>query len=137
MYALAMLSARFLRRAGAAVLWVHAGRALEFALLRRLAAPTSTPMLVMIGPWIALQKAEQTAWTGVAKSIDNPFPAPPLVIGRCRSAGTGCLFCVLYALSEITYWSYKKQNSARHASGHFRIAIRRADGHPRSGHPHP
>ena len=31
-------------------------------------------MLVMIGAWIALQNAEQLAWSGVAKSIDTPFP---------------------------------------------------------------
>jgi branched-chain amino acid transport system permease protein len=36
---------------------------------------------VMIGAWIALQNAEQLAWTGVAKSIDTPFPAAPLVLG--------------------------------------------------------
>ena len=32
-------------------------------------------MLVMIGAWIALQNAEQLAWSGVAKSIDTPFPS--------------------------------------------------------------
>ena len=58
------------------------GGALEYVLLRRLrGADIDTTMLVMIGAWIALQNAEQLAWTGVAKSISNPFPAAPLVIG--------------------------------------------------------
>src|SRR5216110_1651032 len=48
-------------------------------LLRRLrGADIDTTMLVMIGAWIALQNAEQLAWTGVAKSISTPFPAAPL-----------------------------------------------------------
>jgi branched-chain amino acid transport system permease protein len=38
-------------------------------------------MLVMIGAWIMLQNMEQFAWTGVAHSIANPFPADPIVIG--------------------------------------------------------
>jgi hypothetical protein len=42
-------------------------------LLRRLrGADIDTTMLVMIGAWIALQNAEQLAWSGVAKSISNP-----------------------------------------------------------------
>ena len=51
------------------------GALLELVLLRRLrGADIDTTMLVMIGAWIALQNAEQLAWTGVAKSIDNPVP---------------------------------------------------------------
>src|SRR5262245_65353314 len=66
----------------AVVLGVALGAAIEFALLRKLrGADIDTTMLVMIGAWIALQNAEQLVWTGVAKSIDSPFPAAPLVIG--------------------------------------------------------
>ena len=63
-------------------LGVALGGIIEITLLRRLrGADIDTTMLVMIGAWIALQNTEQLIWTGVAKSIDNPFPAAPLVIG--------------------------------------------------------
>jgi len=66
----------------AVLLGIALGAALEFLLLRRLrGADIDTTMLVMIGAWIALQNAEQLLWSGVAKSIDSPFPAAPLVIG--------------------------------------------------------
>src|SRR5262249_37823587 len=66
----------------AVVLGVALGAAIEFLLLRRLrGADIDTTMLVMIGGWIALQNGEQLLWSGVAKSIDSPFPASPLVIG--------------------------------------------------------
>jgi branched-chain amino acid transport system permease protein len=66
----------------AIVLGVLLGALLELVLLSRLrSADIDTTMLVMIGAWIALQNAEQLAWTGVAVSIDNPFPAAPLVLG--------------------------------------------------------
>jgi len=66
----------------AIVLGVLLGALLELVLLSRLrAADIDTTMLVMIGAWIALQNAEQLAWTGVAVSINNPFPAAPLVLG--------------------------------------------------------
>jgi branched-chain amino acid transport system permease protein len=58
------------------------GAAIEMLLLSRLrGADIDTTMLVMIGAWIALQNTEQLVWTGVALSINNPFPAEPLVIG--------------------------------------------------------
>jgi branched-chain amino acid transport system permease protein len=58
------------------------GALIEIALLRRLrGADIDTTMLVMIGAWIALQNGEQLAWSGVAKSIDTPFPVAPLVLG--------------------------------------------------------
>jgi branched-chain amino acid transport system permease protein len=61
-------------------------------------------MLVMIGAWIALQNAEQLAWTGVAKSIDNPFPAAPLVIGPVSVAWNRVfVFAVALALIAATY----------------------------------
>jgi branched-chain amino acid transport system permease protein len=58
------------------------GAVIELLLLRRLrGADIDTTMLVMIGAWIALQNSEQLYWSGVAKSIDTPFPAAPLVLG--------------------------------------------------------
>jgi branched-chain amino acid transport system permease protein len=81
------------------------GAALELLLLRRLrGADIDTTMLVMIGAWIALQNAEQLAWTGVAKSIDSPFPAAPLVIGPVSVAWNRVfVFFVAIALIALTY----------------------------------
>jgi len=71
----------------AIVLGVALGAIIELTLLRKLrGADIDTTMLVMIGAWIALQNGEQLLWTGVAKSIDNPFPAAPLVIGAVSVA---------------------------------------------------
>jgi len=84
MYMLVMLTGAnfFMALVLAVVLGAALGAALEFVLLRKLrGADIDTTMLVMIGAWIALQNAEQLAWTGVAQSIDNPFPSAPLVIG--------------------------------------------------------
>jgi branched-chain amino acid transport system permease protein len=73
--------------------------------LRRLrSADIDTTMLVMIGAWIALQNAEQLLWTGVAKSIDNPFPVAPLVIGPVSVAWNRVfVFVVVIALITATY----------------------------------
>jgi branched-chain amino acid transport system permease protein len=89
----------------AVVLGVALGAAIEFALLRKLrGADIDTTMLVMIGAWIALQNAEQLAWTGVAKSIDNPFPATPLVIGAVSVAWNRVfVFAVAIVLILATY----------------------------------
>ena len=107
MYMLVMLTGVnfFVALLLAVALGVALGAPLEFVLLRRLrGADIDTTMLVMIGAWIALQNAEQLAWTGVAKSINNPFPAAPLVIGPSRSAGTGVfVFVVALALIAATY----------------------------------
>ncbi len=85
----------------AVLLGVVLGAAIEFVLLRRLrAADIDTTMLVMIGAWIALQNAEQLTWTGVAKSIDNPFPSTPLVIGPV-SVSYNRLFVFIVALALI------------------------------------
>ena len=84
MYMLVMLTGAnfFVALVLAVVLGAALGAALEFVLLRKLrGADIDTTMLVMIGAWIALQNAEQLAWTGVAQSINNPFPSAPLVIG--------------------------------------------------------
>jgi branched-chain amino acid transport system permease protein len=102
MYMLVMLTGVnfFVALGLAIVLGVLLGAALEFVLLSRLrGADIDTTMLVMIGAWIALQNAEQLAWTGVAVNISNPFPAAPLktllISGRWRASSlmrsfTGC-----------------------------------------------
>ena len=84
MYALAMPLGLnfFVALILAVVLGVMLGAAIEMLLLSQLrGADIDTTMLVMIGAWIALQNTEQLAWTGVAKSIKNPFPAEPLIWG--------------------------------------------------------
>jgi branched-chain amino acid transport system permease protein len=81
------------------------GATLELVLLRRLRrADIDTTMLVMIGAWIALQNAEQLAWSGVAVSIANPFPSAPLVVGPVSVSWIRVfvLVCAL-ALIGITY----------------------------------
>src|SRR5205823_12801661 len=68
MYAIVMLLGVnfFVALPLAIALGVLLGGALELALLSRLrSADIDTTMLVMIGAWIALQNAEQLAWTGV------------------------------------------------------------------------
>src|SRR5205085_922038 len=54
--------------------------------------------------WIALQNAEQLAWTGVAVSINNPFPAAPLVMGPVSVAWNRVfVFAIALALIFATY----------------------------------
>lgn len=66
----------------AVVLGTILGALLELVLLRPLrGANIDTTMLVMIGAWIILQNSELIAWSGVAKSINTPFPSTPLVLG--------------------------------------------------------
>jgi branched-chain amino acid transport system permease protein len=96
----------------AVALGVGLGAAIEFVLLRRLRnADIDTTMLVMIGAWIALQNAEQLAWSGVAKSIDNPFPTTPLVVGPF-SVSYNRLFVFVVALALIAA-SYALINRTR------------------------
>jgi branched-chain amino acid transport system permease protein len=104
MYALVMLLGVnfFVALPLAIALGVVLGGALELLLLRKLrGADIDTTMLVMIGAWIALQAAEQLAWTGVAKSISNPFPAAPLVVGPV-SVAWNRIFVLVVALALIT-----------------------------------
>src|ERR1700716_2146975 len=107
MYMLVMLTGVnfFVALVLAIALGVLLGAALEFVLLRRLhSADIDTTMLVMIGAWIALQNAEQLLWSGVAKSIDNPFPAAPLVIGPVSVAWNRVfVFVVALLLILVTY----------------------------------
>jgi branched-chain amino acid transport system permease protein len=103
MYALVMLLGIdfFAALPLAIALGVALGALLELVLLRRLrGADIDTTMLVMIGAWIALQNAEQLAWTGVAKSINTPFPAAPLVIGPV-SVAWNRVFVLIVALILI------------------------------------
>jgi branched-chain amino acid transport system permease protein len=84
-------------------------------LLRRLrSADIDTTMLVMIGAWIALQNAEQLAWTGVAKSTDMPFPAAPLVLGPVSVAWSR-VFVLVVALILIatTYFLINRTKLGR------------------------
>jgi branched-chain amino acid transport system permease protein len=95
----------FVSLALAVALGVLLGAFLEYALLRKLrGADIDTTMLVLIGSWIALQNTEQLLWTGVAKSIDSPFPAAPLVIGSVSVAWIRVfVFAVAIALIVATY----------------------------------
>lgn len=72
----------FLALVVAVVLGILLGALIELILLRPLrGANIDTTMLVMIGAWIAMQNTEQLVWSGIAKSINHPFPADPLVLG--------------------------------------------------------
>src|SRR3954468_1727944 len=112
MYALVMLLGIdfFAALPLAIALGVALGALLELVLLRRLrGADIDTTMLVMIGAWIALQNAEQLAWTGVAKSIDSPFPSAPLVLGPVSVSWIRVfVFVVAVLLIGVTYLVVQK-----------------------------
>ena len=95
----------FLALVFAMVLGIALGAAIEFVLLRRLrGASIDTTMLVMIGAWIAMQNSEQLAWTGVAKSVNHPFPVDPLVIGPVSVSWIRIfVFCVAILLIVGTH----------------------------------
>jgi branched-chain amino acid transport system permease protein len=107
MYMLVMITGAnfFVSLVLAVALGVALGAAIEFVLLRKLrGADIDTTMLVMIGAWIALQNAEQLVWSGVARSIDSPFPSSPLVIGAVSVAwGRVFVFFVTLVLIAATY----------------------------------
>ncbi|HEX6005445.1 MAG TPA: branched-chain amino acid ABC transporter permease [Burkholderiales bacterium] len=107
MYMLVMLLGAnfFVSLALAVMLGVLLGALLEVTLLRKLrGADIDTTMLVLIGAWIALQNTEQWLWSGVAKSIDTPFPAAPLVIGSVSVAWIRVfVFAVAIVLIVATY----------------------------------
>jgi branched-chain amino acid transport system permease protein len=68
-------------------------------------ADIDTTMLVMIGAWIVLQNTEQLVWSGVALSINNPFPANPLVVGPLSvSWDRVYVFVVAILLIAATYY---------------------------------
>ena len=91
----------FVALALAVVLGAALGALIELVLLSRLrGADIDTTMLIMIGAWIALQNTEQFIWSGVAKSIDNPFPASPLVVGPV-SVAWNRLFVFAMAITLI------------------------------------
>ena len=89
----------------AVLLGVVLGAVIELVLLRRLrGADIDTTMLVMIGAWIALQNMEQLTWSGVAKSINTPFPSSPLVLGSVSVSWNRLfVFVVALALIAATY----------------------------------
>jgi len=82
------------------------GAALEMLLLNRLrGADIDTTMLVMIGAWIVMQNMEQFIWSGVALSINSPFPANPLVLGPLSvSWNRVYVFIIALALIGATYY---------------------------------
>ena len=82
------------------------GAAIEMLLLSRLrGADIDTTMLVMIGAWIVLQNTEQLVWSGVALSINNPFPAEPLVLGPLSvSWDRVYVFVIALLLIAATYY---------------------------------
>jgi branched-chain amino acid transport system permease protein len=82
------------------------GAAIEMLLLNRLrGADIDTTMLVMIGAWIAMQNAEQLTWSGVALSINSPFPAEPLVLGPLSVSWNRIyVFVVAVILIVATYY---------------------------------
>jgi branched-chain amino acid transport system permease protein len=86
----------------AMALGIVLGGAIELTLLRPLrSSDIDITMLVMIGAWIVLQNSEQLAWTGVAQSIANPFPAEPLVLGSV-SVSWNRVFVLLVAMFLIS-----------------------------------
>ncbi len=89
----------------AVILGIALGALIELVLLRPLrGADIDTTMLVMIGAWIAMQNAEQYVWSGIAKSIDNPFPSDPLVLGPVSvSWNRVFVFVVAMALIAAVY----------------------------------
>jgi branched-chain amino acid transport system permease protein len=82
------------------------GSAIEVLLLNRLrGADIDTTMLVMIGAWIVMQNAEQLTWSGVALSINSPFPADPLVLGPVSVSWNRIyVFAVAIVLIVATYY---------------------------------
>ena len=95
----------FVALVAAVVLGMLLGALIEITLLKPLrGADIDTTMLIMIGAWITMQNMEQFAWSGIAKSIDTPFPADPLVIGAVSVAWSRVfVFCVAIALIAGTY----------------------------------
>lgn len=72
----------FIALIAAVLLGIILGGVIELILLRPLrGANIDTTMLVMIGAWIVMQNSEQLVWSGIAKSINHPFPEDPLVLG--------------------------------------------------------
>ncbi|MEE8122696.1 MAG: branched-chain amino acid ABC transporter permease [Alphaproteobacteria bacterium] len=104
-FAMTLSANFFLALVFAMVLGIALGAAIEFVLLRRLrGASIDTTMLVMIGAWIAMQNSEQLAWTGVAKSVNHPFPVDPLVIGPVSVSWIRIfVFCVAILLIVGTH----------------------------------
>ena len=104
-FAMTLSANFFLSLVFAMVLGIALGAAIEFVLLRRLrGASIDTTMLVMIGAWIAMQNSEQLAWTGVAKSVNHPFPVDPLVIGPVSVSWIRIfVFCVAILLIVGTH----------------------------------
>jgi len=108
MYALVMIIHVnfFVALALAMAMGILMGAAIEMLLLNRLrGADIDTTMLVMIGAWIVMQNTEQFIWSGVALSINSPFPANPLVLGPLSvSWNRVYVFIIALALIGATYY---------------------------------
>jgi branched-chain amino acid transport system permease protein len=108
MYGLVMLLGVnfFIALVLAMILGTLLGAALEILLLNRLrGADIDTTMLVMIGAWIIMQNTEQLVWSGVAQSINSPFPTDPLVLGPLSvSWNRVYVFAVALLLIAGTYY---------------------------------
>jgi branched-chain amino acid transport system permease protein len=108
MYALVMIFHVnfFVALALAMAMGILMGAAIEMLLLNRLrGADIDTTMLVMIGAWIVMQNTEQFIWSGVALSINSPFPANPLVLGPLSvSWNRVYVFVIALALIGATYY---------------------------------
>ena len=108
MYALVMIFHVnfFVALALAMAMGILMGAAIEMLLLNRLrGADIDTTMLVMIGAWIVMQNTEQFIWSGVALSINSPFPANPLVLGPLSvSWNRAYVFVIALALIGATYY---------------------------------
>ncbi len=108
MYALVMIFHVnfFVALALAMAMGILMGAAIEMLLLNRLrGADIDTTMLVMIGAWIVMQNTEQFIWSGVALSINSPFPANPLVLGPLSvSWNRVYVFIIALALIGATYY---------------------------------
>ena len=113
----------------AVLLGIGLGALIELVLLRRLrGADIDTTMLVMIGAWIALQNLEQFTWSGVAKSINSPFPSSPLVLGPI-SVSWNRLFVFVVA-SLLIGATYALINRTQARQGHARHLSRPRNGRP-------
>jgi len=85
----------------ATALGVGLGAVIEFVLIRKLrSTDIDTVMLVMIGAWIALQNFWQLMFSGIAKSINHPFPTAPLVFGPISVAPVR-LFVIAVAIALL------------------------------------
>ena len=123
----------------AMALGVVLGALIELVLLRPLrGADIDTTMLVMIGAWIAMQNLEQFTWSGIAKSIDHPFPLDPLVIGEVSVSWVRVfVFAFAVLLIAVTYLLINRTRLGKAMRATFQDRETAAlMGRQRQGHPY-